>query len=556
MATQHLQSDCLIRFKDYTQEVRISLPVLVKDLIKNNVQVQIIDEMVNNIDLSIFNMYYSGNGCPPYHPLMLTKVWLYGFCQGVYTSRKLAKKLREDLCFIWLSGNQCPCFKTLSSFRSGSLSELTDKVFEEVLLYLIDKGYIDLNDLYIDGSKWEANANKHKIIWSKNTARYKSKVLERIADFLSEVRSLQAEENAHYGNKDLAEHTSTEEIQLVLNSKDLTAHIEAVNQLVAVETQNAKARKLRSLSNKLTKEKNNLEKYESQEKLLSGRNSFSKTDTAATALRMKDEQLKPGYNPQITTSNQYIVHTSIHHNASDTPTFITHLEGLKLRVKNVIKTPWNPDFTMDAAYGSEENYTLIEQEGGRAFVKYFLWYRQSTGVLAKDIYHAANWKFNVAEDYFSCPEGKKLLFLREYVETTQTGYDRQIRIYECESCENCPVFKLCRGGNAKEGSHRRLHRSLKYEHYKKQAQELLASEEGLEKRSQRSVDVETPFANIKYNMGHRRFILRGLTEVSTEFKMLAIAHNIIKIECEQTGKWKEYYAQRNEKSESKRKKRA
>jgi transposase len=556
MATQHLQSNCLIRFKHYTQEVRINLPVLVKDLIKNNAQVQIIDEIVNNIDMNIFNIYYSGNGCPPYHPVMLTKVWLYGFCQGIYTSRKLAKKLSEDLCFIWLSGNQHPCFKTLSSFRSGALSELIDKVFEEVLFYLIDKGYINVNDLYIDGSKWEANANKHKITWSKNTARYKSKVLERIADFLSEVKNLQAQENAHYGNKGLAEQASEEEIQIVLNSKDLTAHIEAVNQLASAEVQKGKARKLRSISDKLVKEKANLEKYENQEKLLSGRNSFSKTDTDATGLRMKDQQLKPGYNTQITTSNQYVIYASVHHNASDTPTFVTHLEGLKSQLKDIIEAPWHPDFTMDAAYGSEENYTLIEQEGGRAFVKHFLWYRQSTGVLAKDIYHAANWKFNVIEDYFSCPEGKKLLFLKEYVETTQTGYDRQIRIYECESCDNCPVFKLCRGENTKEGTHRRLHRSLKYEYYKKQAQELLASEEGLEKRSQRSVDVETPFANIKHNMGHRRFILRGLTEVSTEFKMLAIAHNIIKIECEQTGKWKEYYAQRNKKSESRRSKRA
>ena len=546
----------LVRFKPYNQSLTIEVPILVESFLSGNKQVQLIHHIVEQIPTSTFDLYYSGNGCPPYHPKMMLKVWLYGICQRVYTCRKLAKKLREDLGFIWLSANQQPSYKTLNNFRSGLMGDLIDEVFAKLLVYLLEQGHIDISDLYIDGSKWEANNNKHQIIWRKNTERYKGQVLARVQSFLSTLKELQALEDAEYGNNDLAEQGSAQEITVILNSQDLATCIGEINELAASESQKTKAGQLRSYAKKLSDEQVKLTKYEQQESLLSGRNSYAKTDPDATGIRMKDGQLKPGYNAQITTSNQYILHASIHQTASDTPTFVSHLEGLKERLKNLKSIGWKPDFTMDAAYGSEENYQLIEAEGGRAFVKYFSWYRQVTGKLAKKIYQSENWDYNEKEDYYLCPEGKKLLFREMQTKTTQTGFERFIRVYECESCQGCPVFEDCRGEKANKNTNRCMHKSFAYERYKKQAFELLRSEEGNEKRSQRSVDVETPFANIKYNMGHRRFVLRGLVGVETEFKMLAVAHNIIKLECEETGKWQDYYAQRAAKALLKKKKRA
>ena len=131
---------------------------------------------------------------------MLLKVWLYGYCTQVYTSRPLAKKLREDLVFIWLAGGQRPCFKTLSSFRSKRMQAIVDVVVSQVLLYLIEQGYVDLSDLYVDGSKWEANANKYKVVWRKNTERYKGWVLSRIADLMQQWQALQEQEDQTYGS--------------------------------------------------------------------------------------------------------------------------------------------------------------------------------------------------------------------------------------------------------------------------------------------------------------------------------------------------------------------
>lgn len=548
-----------IRFKVYDQNQLVTLPVLLSDLVKDNHQVQLINKIVDGLSEEVLSQGYSAMGCPSYSPKMLLKVWIYGYCQGIYTSRKLAKKLREDLCFMWLSGKSTPCFKTLASFRSVRMQESLAPVLESVLYYLLEKGYIDHADLYVDGSKWEANNNKYKIVWAKNTARYKEAVLERIKGFLGEVQALQAAEDAQYKHKDLAELGDSLPISVVLNSEELSSCVRSVEQLVEQAQDKAKRGALNRIAKDLKKEEEKLVKYEVQEELLAGRNSYAKTDPDATGLRMKDEQLKPGYNVEITTSNQYILHSSIHQNASDSPTLIPHLEGLATKLENLDKAypiSKQRSITADAGYGSEENYVHLDQKNLEAYVKYPLWYKEIKKELEKQTYRAENWVYDTEEDYYLCPEGKKLSFVKEASRESQNGYTQNYRLYECASCLDCPVFKACRGEQAQAHTNRTVRRNELLKSYQEQARTLLGSAKGKQKRSQRSVDVETPFGDIKYNMQHRRFLLRGLEKVTVEFNLLALCHNIRKIECQETGKWKEYYAQRAVKSAAKNKKAA
>lgn len=555
MATTKIQETGEIRFKAYTQDIKIDIPVRVQELVSENALAQIINEVAEGIEIKELERYYSGQGCPPHHPRMMIKVWIYGYCTKVYTSRPLAKKLREDLVFIWLAGGQRPCFKTLSHFRSCRMQGLVDTVLSTVLLYLVEHGYVNLEDLYVDGSKWEANANKHKVVWRKNTERYKAQALKRIAELLEGFKELQQAEDAAYGNKDLAERQSQDQIQVVLSSKGLQNSLCQLNALI--EEQAGKQRKAyEKLRRRLSEEQGKLEKYEQQEAVLGHRNSYSKTDEDATAMRMKDERLMPGYNAQATTSNQFILNATLHQNASDSPTLKPHVEKLEERVEGLVGPDWAPAYTADAGYGSEENYDLLNAKGYGCYVKYPLWHQEHTGKLGKRPFSSYNWAFDARQDCYLCPNQKKLLFKEEVVKTTLNGYDRRLRIYESEGCAGCPFFEQCRGPNAKPGSNRTVQRSEKLEAYKEEVKKRLASEAGLAKRSQRSVDVETPFANIKYNMGHRRFVLRGLDKVSVEFQLLALAHNIKKVYCEQTGVWEEHYARRAAIRAAKSKKRA
>lgn len=545
-----------IRFRSYEQDFKIELPVLAVDLVKDNVLAQVIDEIVERIPMSDLEIYYSKYGSPGYHPKMLIKVWTYAYCEKIYTSRPLAKKLREDVVFMWLSGNQRPDFKTLSNFRSMRMQGMIDIVFTTVLGYLVEHGYIDLDDLYVDGSKWEANGNKYKKVWRKNTERYKSGVLERIEEILKEYEALQVAEDTKYGSKDLKLHQTSEQISVVLNSTDLQTAINRMESEIAAQSDKVKQKAVSKLKRGLEKEVPKLEKYEEQEHLLAGRNSYSKTDTDATMLRMKDEQLLPGYNVEITTSNQYAIAGSIHQNASDSVTLPPHWEQVQTNVAGFVEEDWNPALTADAGYGSEENYDLLESKSVRAFVKYPTWYKEKTGELAKRTYYFHNWKYDETQDIYYCPNDRKLIFREIESRMSQNGYERKLRVYECESCKDCPLFKDCRGERAKPDTNRTVRTSPNLEQHKAKVRVLLDTEQGREKRAKRSVDVETPFGDIKYNQRHRRFILRGLEKVNVEFSFLLIAHNIRKIECEKTGKWREYYAQRAAKSAAKSKKRA
>lgn len=550
----NIQENREIRYKPYNQDIVVHLPVRLESVINKNVLVKVVDEVVNRIDVRKLSIYYSGIGCPPYYPLLLIKVWVYGFCNKIYTSRPLAKKIREDLCFMWLAGGSQPCFKTLSEFRGNRMEGMIEVIFKEVLLYLLEQDYIDLEDLYVDGSKWEANGNKHKIIWRKNTARYKAAVEQRVEELLAQIAELQRTEDIEYGLKDLKGCVKEEEIELRLNSEQLGKTIEQVNDLVSRKADKEVAKKMGSLTKKLIKEQAAIKKYEKQEEVLAGRNSYSKTDEEATAMRMKDDTLKPGYNPQITTSNQYIVNVSIHQNASDSVTFPVHVLQMEERVVDIVGPDWSPDWTGDAGYGSEENYELLEEKQMTAYLKYPSWYSEYSGQIKKKTYNKYNWTYNKDEDYYECPQGQKLVFLEWSERINRNGFKQKFKVYESESCKDCPVFKECRGERANEETNRRVYINENLEVYKAKAKQLLESDEGIEKRSNRATEVETPFGDIKFNMGHRRFILRGLEKVNIEFLLLAIAHNLRKVYCKITGVWEEYYVQRAARRAQKKKK--
>lgn len=545
-----------IRFKAYEQDFEINLPVQIKDLVTENAQIQIIDKLIESIPMDSLTTYYCGIGCPPYHPKMLIKVWVYGYCQGVYTTRPLAKKLREDIGFMYLSGGQHPNFKTLSNFRTGRMGDLMESVLHQILVYLVEQDLVDLSDLYIDGSKWEANNNKYKRVWGKNTARYKSGVSERVRDLLNQYQALQDLEDAQYGQQDLSEHQGSEEIAIHLTSSDLAKRIENLCTQVAKESDKAKAKKADQLSKKLEKEQEKLFKYEEQEEKLGSRNSYGKTDTDATMMRMKDDSLLPGYNVQITSNNQYIIHSSMHQNSSDSVTLQEHWQGLEEKIAPLLEENTERSVTLDAGYGSEENYDFFEHRPVTAYLKYPLWYKDISGQLAKRAYYYGNWFYNADKDEYICPNGQQLVFIKQEEKQTKNGYIRNLKVYQSQSCQDCPFFKQCRGEKAKTDTNRTISISPKLEEHKQKAKLLLASEEGKKKRSQRSTDVETPFGDIKHNGKHRRFYLRGKEKVGIEFNFLAIAHNIRKIECQETGKYKEYYAQRAAKRAQMKKKRA
>jgi hypothetical protein len=274
-----------------------------------------------------------------------------------------------------------------------------------------------------------------------------------------------------------------------------------------------------------------LEKYEEQEKLLDGRNSYSKTDPDASSLRMKEDRAarkplaRPAYNVQMGTEGQFVVGYSIHQQAGDTTCFIPHMQQQTFPQGRKFKNG-----SGDAGYGSEENYAFLEKEGMGNFFKYNTFHQEQHPPRKPDRVEKLRFKSNYfpydqEKDEFICPAQKRMVYIETKPYKSKNGYLSQRRFYECPDCATCPLKPKC----TQAKGNRRIQVSFELRRYRQQARENLLSEQGIALRQRRSTEPETVFGDIKHNMQFRRFMLRGLKKVDIEWGLLCMAHNLRKL---------------------------
>lgn len=507
-------------FKPYEMGQPSLLPPDLEELIPAHHLVRTVHTVIEQMDLSSLYQQYKGGGTSSYHPKMMLKVLVYGYVEKLYSSRQIAKALRENVNFMWLSGQSRPDFRTLNRFRGEVMKEVIGEVFTSVLELLIEQGHVKLEDYYVDGSKLEANARRHSAVWAKNTERYKGRVREQIEALWEEIERENEAEQAEYGDQDLPEVGEEAEI----DSQRLREKVEQLNERLRQRPADRQLKKgLRKLERDYLPR---LEKYEEQEEKLAGRNSYSKTDEEATFMRLKEDQgnpqawPKPAYNVQLGTENQLIVGFSVHQQANDGACLIPHLETVK---QSLGCLPEN--LVGDAAYGTEENLAYTEEKGCQAYLKYPSFYQESQAKYRDDPFRAENFVYDPASDTFTCPQGRPLPFDYEQIRVTSTGFPIHTHRYTCLDCRDCPVKAQCTRG---EGN-RQINVSWNNWRLKEAARQRLTSEKGVRLRSRRGWEVEGVFGHLKYNRNFRRFMLRGLRKVHTELGLLSLAHNLIKL---------------------------
>ena len=508
-------------FKDYHQHQIQLLPPSLEELIPEKHLVRIINQLIDSLAIKALERPYRGGGSTSYHPKMMLKVIIYAYCTKVYSCRQIADSLQTNIHFMWLSASQRHTFKTINNFRSVIMKDLIEEVFGQVLTFLLEDGYIKLENYFVDGTKLRADANKNSHLWAANTKRYKAGVSKRIKELLTEIDQLNEQEEILYGDKHLESYGEDSE----LTSEQIQEKAKAINEKInhrqaekKITTQ--QAGKGKSQARQLAKDGAKLATYEQQEKLLNGRNSYSKTDPDATFMRMKDGQLLPAYTIIEGSENQFIVNYTIHQTLGETNEFVPHIKELarftEQRPKNLIG---------DAAYGSEENYTYLQEHGLGNYLKYSGIYFEKSAKYKENPFHKDNFAYDPHQDQFTCPANQAVEFQYETRKKTKSGYQRKIRVYECSSCRTCPLAEACKRGK----NNRQIKFSPAFEGYKKQVKENLSSELGMSLSKQRGVCAETPFGDIKHNMGYRRFRLRGLEKVHIEWGLVSIAHNLRKV---------------------------
>lgn len=501
-------------FKPYYQSQLMAIPPSLDELVRKGHPARVVNDVIDRINIQALLDAYHLKGSSSYHPQMLLKVLVYGYVSNVYSSRKLELACRENINFMWLSGMSFPDHNTINRFRGARLKNALRSVFEEVVSLLAEEGLLSIEEIYTDGTKIEANANKYTFVWKKAIQTNKEKMKKGLQEIWEYAQRIAKSEDELPEPPDLTD----------IDAEKVQATVDKLNAVLADKPSvNKKVKaKLRYVTKKYPEK---IAEYERKEQVLGERNSFSKTDPDATFMRMKEDhmkngQLKPGYNVQISTSNQFIVNYTIHPNPTDTRTLSAHLAQHQ---DSYGKAP--ASLTADAGYGSEENFQLLESLEVEAFVKYGLFDKQQTSSFKNKHGFAADQLFyNAEQDCYICPMGQRMEFVGTLQRKTSSGFVQHLKKYQAKNCSGCPLNGACH----KAKGNRIIQVNENLERYKAQTYVRLNSERGVEKRKRRCYDVEPVFANVKQNHGFRRFMLRGKEKVAIEWGLLAIAQNIRK----------------------------
>lgn len=488
------------------------LPPSLEELIDANHPVRLVNQVIDRINIDPLLKKFKGGGTSSYHPRMLLKVLVYGYLSNIYSSRRLEASLKENIHFMWLSAMSKPDHNTINRFRSDRLKDVLKTVFGQVVELLVDAGHVSLKEIYTDGTKLEAQANRYTFVWGNAIKVNKAKMESQLKELWAYAEQVAAEELQDEAPESFAP----------VSPQQVKAVIEKIDHALSDKKVPAKTRQKLNYARKHWPA--NIARYAQQEEILGTRSSYSKTDPDATFMRMKEDhmrngQLKPAYNVQLSSHDQYIVNYSLHQQTTDTTTLSEHLKSF-----NTLYNRYPQVIVADAGYGSEENYQLLSDKKIEAYVKHNQFDRQQQGGMT-DWFKVENLAYDEKRDVVYCPIGDAMKRVGEKIRTTKNGFKQTITQYEAPDCRRCALRTACheRKGNRVVDVNHRL-RNLK-----QQADARLTSEAGIAYRKRRAADIEPVFGNIKHNKNFKRFMLRGLKKVEIETGLLAIAHNLAKM---------------------------
>jgi transposase len=187
-------------YRPYFPEQDFLLPPSPREWLAEDHLSYFVSDLIDQLDLSVIEQHYEREerGYPPYHPRMMTKVLVYGYCVGVFSSRRLEKRLVEDIGFRVLAAGNEPDFRTISEFRRIHLKAL-EGLFEQVLRMALKLGAMRLGRVAIDGTKMKANASKHKAMSYRRMLEEEQRLGDEARRLLSEAEQVDKDEDKRYG---------------------------------------------------------------------------------------------------------------------------------------------------------------------------------------------------------------------------------------------------------------------------------------------------------------------------------------------------------------------
>ena len=455
--------------RPYNQDQMDLFPPSVQSLICDDHLCRVVNDVVKELNLSCLYKKVSREGNPPYHPAMMLKIIFYAYAKGLFSSRKIAEAVKENLPFIFLAAWQKPDFRTISDFRKNNIKEL-DILFAQIVQLCKQLGMVKIGHVAIDGTKIKANASDARTYDSE-------RIEEEIKRWLEQAEAVDQKEDQLYGS-DKTGNEIPEDI------RDPKKRIE-----------------------KLKKLKKQLEQGD--------REKINKTDPDAVFMKMSGS-IKTAYNAQaaVDSTHQVVVASDVTNDAADVDQLLPMIDQAEENLSEQID-----QCSADAGYSSGENLKAMENRKIDAYIPDREYQAQQRGKPVND-FHKDSFVYDEKLDSYICIEGQRLSFSH----LQQRKGKAPLRIYRGGNCHACRFFGIC----TKSKTGRSISRHP-YEKELRQMRQKLDSESGKAIYGKRKYTVEPPFGHIKTIMGFTNFLLRGKQKVRGEFKLVTIAHNLRKI---------------------------
>ena len=502
------------------------MPLNIDCIIPHDDPVRLLSQFVEEMDISKLEETYFRIRKNSATPRQMLKIMLYAYMNKIYSARDIEKACRRDINFMFLLEEvAAPDHATIARFRTLHFAAFAKEIFAGMVEILPDLGEISGKNIFIDGTKIEANANKYTFVWKKAVTKNLAKLLEKLAQLVATCEE-------DYG------------IKIVYKDKVSLRHVKKLRKklyklkedenITFVHGIGKRKSPLQRSIEQLEEYLDKLKEYTQKIYKCGTRNSYSKTDEDATFMRMKEDamlngQLKPAYNLQHGVDAQYITWVTVGPQTTDTTTLIPFLkdaeEHLSFKYENIVA---------DSGYESEENYIFIEGNKQVAYIKPSNYEISKTRKYKTDISRRENMIYDEANDAYQCKAGKKLIVTGTKNSKSKTGYISEKTQYTCEDCSGCEYKKACiKGNNSKlplEERTKHLEVSKLFQEKRQEDLERILTDEGCKLRMNRSIQAEGSFASTKADMSFRRYLCKGTKNVLAESILLAMAHNINKLD--------------------------
>jgi transposase len=332
-------------YKSYLPEQDLLLPPSLRDWLPEDHLVYCVSDVVDELDLSAIESVYKeeDRGQPPYHPRMMVKVLLYGYCVGVFSSRRIQKRLTEDVAFRVLAAGNQPDFRTISDFRKLHLKAL-EELFQQVLRLVLEMGALKLGRVALDGSKVKANASKHKAMSYGRMEEAEKRLREEVQELMKQAEAADEEEDKRYGRERQGE--------------------ELPEELQRRETRIARIKEAKKALKERAREKAENEGKDRKEAQPEPKDQYNFTDPESRIMKGPDGFVQ-GYNTQIAVEPvlQLIVGQTVTQAANDKQQVVPLIEAIREQ------SGQKPEEVLaDNGYCSEENLKYLEKKRIEGFV--------------------------------------------------------------------------------------------------------------------------------------------------------------------------------------------